>query len=166
MAGEGEDRRAVGRREQMRLFLPFSPVLNVAGNSIRRFFQKNGTRPQRIETSSRRPSASSRSAETSSAQLRQCSPHRLSNRLVQPGNVLASLSVLFREESTMTSTGRDYHREERIRPELRRANASSCGSPRCWPRWRGSDSNNARAITHRSPFSSDEFASARRRAER
>ena len=32
-------------------------ALNVAGSSFRLFFQKNGKRPQRIETSSRRPSA-------------------------------------------------------------------------------------------------------------
>src|SRR5271154_2145897 len=39
-------------------------ALNVVGTSFRLFFQKYGTRPQRIETSSRRPSRSRRITST------------------------------------------------------------------------------------------------------
>jgi len=39
-------------------------TLKVAGASFRLFFQKYGTRPQRIETSSRRPSRSRRITST------------------------------------------------------------------------------------------------------
>src|SRR5271166_6437110 len=51
----------------------------------------------------------STAAATSSAQSRQCSPLRPSNRIIQPRNVLVSLSVLFREESTMTPFTTCYH---------------------------------------------------------